>query len=416
MSKNAKQIIVILILLLGVSIFMAVSTYNQKNVAEQSRVTLEQQLAQYENERKELAQRAQTLEQNLQQTAKVREQLEKELQSLNRQVGDLNSRIGTLTKERDEWKTRMEGLRQERDELMARLQQQPAAPAQEETRPARSTVDESFLPGASELHWARVLKEKANMELQLEKLNKELADKAVRIGELKKKNSDMELELGAIKNAEEEESRELLARIKHNEELANNLAIELAREKNEKKVVVERLEKFKEQNEDFRSQIKRLTSTKVGLEKSLAQLSEDKNQLEKKLVQTKGMIQNEVADIATIKRGMEKKLEEVEAMKTKEIELPPIVVSAGGPGSPAMAPVPSPKGSFRGNILSINTDNNFVIVDIGENNGVKLGDVLSVYRGDKYIASLEVIQARKSISAADIKQQTSKLQVGDTVR
>ena len=42
--------------------------------------------------------------------------------------------------------------------------------------------------------------------------------------------------------------------------------------------------------------------------------------------------------------------------------------------------------------------------------------MLSVYRDSKYIARLEVIQVRKDISAADIKDQWSKVVVGDTVK
>ena len=61
-------------------------------------------------------------------------------------------------------------------------------------------------------------------------------------------------------------------------------------------------------------------------------------------------------------------------------------------------------------------ENNFVIVNIGEGTGVRLGEQLSVYRDSKYIAKLEVIQVRKDISAADIKEQSSKIKVGDSVR
>ncbi len=66
--------------------------------------------------------------------------------------------------------------------------------------------------------------------------------------------------------------------------------------------------------------------------------------------------------------------------------------------------------------LAIESDGNFVIVDIGENSGIHLGDNLSVYRDSKYIARLEVIQVREDISAADLKDQWSKIKVGDVIR
>jgi hypothetical protein len=62
-------------------------------------------------------------------------------------------------------------------------------------------------------------------------------------------------------------------------------------------------------------------------------------------------------------------------------------------------------------------ENNFVIVDLGEQDGVKVGQTFNVFRNTEKIASLEVIQIRKEISAADIKSVTpgSKLKIGDLV-
>ncbi len=56
------------------------------------------------------------------------------------------------------------------------------------------------------------------------------------------------------------------------------------------------------------------------------------------------------------------------------------------------------------------------VVDAGENIGLRLGDKISVFRDADYVASLEIIQLRKDISAADIKEQRSPIQVGDSVR
>ncbi len=100
------------------------------------------------------------------------------------------------------------------------------------------------------------------------------------------------------------------------------------------------------------------------------------------------------------------------ALPICEVELPPIVVSSNG------EPMNFKTGmaGFNGRVISINEVNNFVIVDIGENKGITLGDSLSVYRDSKYIARLEVIQVRKDISAADLKDQWSKVRIGDIIR
>jgi hypothetical protein len=47
---------------------------------------------------------------------------------------------------------------------------------------------------------------------------------------------------------------------------------------------------------------------------------------------------------------------------------------------------------------------------------MRLGDSLDVYRGDEHIGRLEVIQVRPDISAADLKDQWSKVKAGDLIR
>ena len=96
------------------------------------------------------------------------------------------------------------------------------------------------------------------------------------------------------------------------------------------------------------------------------------------------------------------------------VGFPPIVVGSNGE-SESFNPGKAAPG-LQGKVISVNEANNFVIVDLGEQAGVRLGDNLSVYRDSKYIARLEVIQIRKDISAADLKDQWSKVRIGDIVR
>jgi hypothetical protein len=103
------------------------------------------------------------------------------------------------------------------------------------------------------------------------------------------------------------------------------------------------------------------------------------------------------------------------------VDLPPIVVNGTKNQTFSLVDEVQPQESdslpgFNGKVVSINEDNNFIIVDIGEKSGLRLGDSLSVYRDSKYIARLEVIQVRKDIAAADIKDQWSKIIIGDVVK
>ncbi len=71
---------------------------------------------------------------------------------------------------------------------------------------------------------------------------------------------------------------------------------------------------------------------------------------------------------------------------------------------------------MQSKVLSVNRDNNFVVIDLGEDSGVKAGRTFKVYRDKRLIAALEVIRVAKTVSACDIKDETSPIKIGDTVK
>jgi hypothetical protein len=94
----------------------------------------------------------------------------------------------------------------------------------------------------------------------------------------------------------------------------------------------------------------------------------------------------------------------------ESVDLSPIVVRPG-------SEVPeTTKPSVLGKVLAVNKENNFVIVDIGEDAGIKVGDTFAVYRNDDQVATVEVIRASKTVSACDIKRQSTPLKIGDIIK
>lgn len=91
--------------------------------------------------------------------------------------------------------------------------------------------------------------------------------------------------------------------------------------------------------------------------------------------------------------------------------MPPIVVK----GSPRASVNVVAK---EGKVIAVNTENNFIVVDLGEADGARIGNIFKVYRADKQVAIVEVIQTRRNISALDIRQVESnnRIRVGDIVR
>jgi len=93
-------------------------------------------------------------------------------------------------------------------------------------------------------------------------------------------------------------------------------------------------------------------------------------------------------------RGIE--LEEIVIIpnqpKTQEILLEPIVEEA----------VLALKTALNGRILSVDIETEFVIVSLGEKDGIVIGNVLSVYRNDNYVGDIKVTRLQSEMSAADL--------------
>lgn len=437
MSKVAKISILILFLLLGGSIFMVLSTLNQKQALERQKADLENQLNAAQLRETKLIKDSKELEAKIKGVESAKVDIEKEVEVLNSQITGFSEKVANLTKERDDWKGRLDSIRKERDDLMVQLQSrpepqvvvaqvpavQPQAPPTAGTQTQTETQPESTLAkeepqianSGDERYWADVLKEKADLSLQVQKYKDELDSKMLEIEELKNKSAEYELKLSEITNTKDNIEQQ----IKYGQDLANNLSMELARAKNERKYVGDRVDKLQEENTNLRTQIKQLTSTKINLERSIARLNEDKSSVEKKLAETENIIQGRIDDIWQVKESLDKTFKAVKSTSdSKEVELPPIIVSAAGPAfsETSRYEESEPTPGLSGKVVSVNDENNFVILDLGESSGVKLGDSLSIYRGSEYVAGVEVIQVRKDISAADIKEKGAKIRAGDTVR
>jgi hypothetical protein len=55
----------------------------------------------------------------------------------------------------------------------------------------------------------------------------------------------------------------------------------------------------------------------------------------------------------------------------------------------------------KGRVLSVDKEAEFIICSLGINQGMKTGDVLSVYRGDRYLGDVKISRAQDQMSAAD---------------
>jgi len=392
----------------------------------------ESKLADFTARTKKLQDDADQLSSKISQAQQEKSQVQSQYDEAKQKVDSLQSQLDQANSDRDDWKNRVETMRHERDDLMEKLKNQPtkivykdrirkvivhdAAPVATDNNVAPVAAIPEVTSSQGDQYWAAVLRQKAALQLLIEKERSQLDQAALQVIDLKKQNSDLALEVRRVNN----EKDEIIQKIKYGQDLADNLSIDLARSRNDQKAVNDRADKLKDENLDLQSQIRDLTSTKLELEKTVARLTDEKDATQKKLVETESVIQSRIDDIWKIKEGLDKKLSENEGNASGSMELPPIIVNA--PNNQQQQPTAvsssaTASGKTQGSIISINQQNNFVIVDLGqENSSVNVGNGLKVYRNSEAIATLEVIQVRRDICAADIKDKSGDLRVGDIVR
>ena len=211
------------------------------------------------------------------------------------------------------------------------------------------------------------------------------------------------------------DNQDLRRQMAYNQKVMDSIIVELTREKNDKGLVQESVKAIKTENEVLKREIKTLSNRKVTLDRRLAEAQEKNSTLEKRFDEMEALLKDKMALAENIKTRTEAAPQK---MKDESVELPPITVR---PPQPAVSATKSRSeqadtGVFRGKIVALNRDNNFVVVDIGQDSGVSVGDTFQVYRDNKLIAKLETIQVRQNIAACDIKDEFSSVRVGDGIR
>jgi len=389
MEQKVKLIIVGLIGALIVSLFLFVQSQGVK-----------QQLT---RERDELKAENNSL------TSKM-DMLSNTLRGYETRLSSLTNDLERVTREKADLEKKYELTNRAREELVERLknqrQQQVARPVVQE-----QSVTESRTPQSNDAYWADILKAKNDLEMQLSNVRNELKNLQVSNEQLQREKANFELDLNNLKKERDDLSRQL----DYNKRLLDTMAQDLVREKNDKAAIQDSYKSIRSENAVLSRQLASLNTRKANLERKLQDLNEDKESLQKRLSEMETMLTEKLVSFDKFKEKVEdvKSAGPVEVKEKGSVELPEIVVK---PKSIPEAKQGAAVGAPLGKVMAVNKENNFVIIDLGVQSGVKTGDVFKVYRKDKPIANIEVIQIRQNISACDIKAQNSPIRIGDTVR
>lgn len=196
-------------------------------------------------------------------------------------------------------------------------------------------------------------------------------------------------------------SSDLESRLKVSESKITNITGELQKEKSAKEETLIKLEEVK-------ASLEQQKSLRTDLEKKLSQAQEDLKKL-----------QNQLKSLEAKKVDLENKIKELStgSGENQNVELGTIVVT---PDAPLAAPVIQPstkavksKAALEGKILVINKEYNFAIISLGNKDGINVGDVFSIYRGNKYIGDINVEKVHDSMSAAGFASADLKNKVNE---
>jgi len=357
-------------------------------------------------------------------------------QLLVRERNDLKSENATLTNKISQLESELNGnrdkinsMRVERDravenlndlqgkfELVSRAREELVEKLKNQGQQPQMARPEVVLQN-TDAYWGAILKGKADLEIQLTAIRVELRNLQISNESLQREKSTLELDVASLRN----EKQDLLRQLDYNQKLIDSMSQEVVRERNDKVKIQDSSKTIKNENAVLIRQLESLNNHKSALDRKLADLQAGKDTIEKRLTEMETMLTERVSQIGSLKDQLDaiktgKPLTALENKPTESVELPAIVVRSTN-AAPQKAGQPAEDApAFSGTILAVNPDNNFVVIDLGTSAEVKPGDIFSVYREDRSIGTIAVIQARENISACDIKAMNTPFKIGDGIK
>jgi len=176
---------------------------------------------------------------------------------------------------------------------------------------------------------------------------------------------------------------------------------------------------LKKENTQLKDQIATIEISKqkikVDLDDSVSKLSQYQQLL--KVSDDKGKeLESRLASLVETNKGNESKIKELMAQIN--------TTGQGTTENPAATPVPdgkdkveldkivvNPQNITKGYVLSVDTDVEFVVFNLGLKEGVKPDDLLSVFHGDQYLGDIKATRVQDEMSAADIIPPLSSRQI-----
>lgn len=170
-------------------------------------------------------------------------------------------------------------------------------------------------------------------------------------------------------------------------------------------------EKIKADNKKVRDDLEAEARSKIELRQKLikeigliqAKLKESEKKAKGHEDDLKGL-QEKITDLQQKNVDLEQKLKEAnESAAAKQVrsEIVPVPTASMQDKVNLDRIVITPETAKEGHVLNVDTETQFLIFDLGAKNGIKQGDIMSVYRGKSYLGDVRVTRVQDEMSAAD---------------
>jgi len=313
------------------------------------------------------------------------DKIDKEKADIERRLSMVKEELSKSEAGIESWKGKWSSVSKERDELVEKMKSA--------SRPEIKVVERTETGELSEDHWADFVRSKASLEAKFDILSKTLFEEKSKMAKLSKENKEIGIKIDqAIK-----EKERLLEEIKFKERTLRIMSMDLVTEREGRGAAVDEVRKLRKENVDLKKELIMANKDLMRLQDTLKDAIFKKDELEDKITDAGTILKEKSMAFEELQDQLEQTIEggkKIIASESASVELPPIVVKPGARGLKEL----------RGEIIAVNREEKFVVIDIGESSGLRPGVLLKIIRGDKEVGSAEVIETRKEISAADIKE------------
>lgn len=219
---------------------------------------------------------------------------------------------------------------------------------------------------------------------------------------VKSENEDLDQQLREVRTAKQQIEGEL-AKIK--DQLAK-AAQELETERQAKETLAKSVDERQREIDRLGKDLEQNRSERTSMSEQLAQLKKEQETLHTQL-----------AELEQAKVDLESKVLEFSSAHPT-VELDKVVVTGTGAQAASTSAAGDQAAAVQGQVVVVNREYDFIVMNLGKNHGLAIGQEFQIVRGDQVLGRVKVEKVYDELSAAAILPESKKDEIreGDTVK